>query len=158
MHAGPCFLMLDVVQESGARCQAGRASVVEKAAGRKSESTRLMSEPTYFWVQRGNKRLGIFSGGQEGGWEQELGVRRSPRRLSHTPRAETGRDRWSSRSPRSPVLGAVELRGRKRLYTHPISQSTSLLSQTQKLHKSPSDTAIPRRKGRWECFARSFRI
>lgn len=55
IHAAPCFLMLHVVQESGACCQAGRASVAEKATGRKSERTRLMSEPAYFWVRRGTK-------------------------------------------------------------------------------------------------------
>lgn len=74
IHAAPCFLMLHVVQESGARCQGGRASVTEKATGRKSERTRLMSEPVYFWVRRGTKGPGIFSGGQEAGWEQGWGL------------------------------------------------------------------------------------
>lgn len=55
IRAAPCFLMLHVLQESGACCQAGRASVAEKATGRKSERTCLMSEPEYFWVQWGTK-------------------------------------------------------------------------------------------------------
>ncbi|KAL7844610.1 hypothetical protein SRHO_G00231490 [Serrasalmus rhombeus] len=109
----PHFLMLHAIQESGACCQAGRASVAEKATGRKLERTRLMSAPAYFWARQGTKGpvyLAVVRKQAEsraGGFSGDLAD------FPTLPGRKQPMTAAPPRGPRSPVRGAMELRGRK---------------------------------------------